>query len=309
MAVAAFAIALLGIPLFGLVTGLIAVVVGGLALIGKQSFRRRGLALAVVGIVLGIFDFVGWAVFLRYNADQIPVAVALDEFEPDPDSLKDLPDPIKRAMKANVLVQTGALLRQGIGSGVILTIQDGSALIVTNRHVVDPEYAGSGGSSLDEISGLMVKMVGQPAIIAQAVWLAPNDVDLALISAPVVSEEPVTAVWDAAAGVKIGDVVFAVGNPHGLGWSHTGGDVSQIRRQTHGEFRYRVIQTSAAINPGNSGGGLYDSQGNLIGINTWTQDKRFAEGLGFAIVFQTLLELVPDRFQIPEEQTSESVSE
>ncbi|TXT22375.1 MAG: trypsin-like serine protease with C-terminal PDZ domain [Planctomycetota bacterium] len=55
----------------------------------------------------------------------------------------------------------------------------------------------------------------------------------------------------------------------------------------------KIIQTSAAINSGNSGGGLYDKAGRLIGINTWTKDKRFAEGLSFAITFTTLLELAP----------------
>ena len=49
-----------------------------------------------------------------------------------------------------------------------------------------------------------------------------------------------------------------------------------------------MIQTDAALNPGNSGGGLYDKSGTLIGINTWTNDKRFSEGLGFAIALDSL---------------------
>ena len=190
-----------------------------------------------------------------------------------------------------------------------MKIADGSALIVTNRHVVDPAFSGSGGSTLDDLSALMVKMVGQPAIAGRTVWVAPDDVDLALVSVPLVSTEPLKAIWNATPGIQIGDAVFAVGNPHGLGWTHTGGDVSQIRRQSSGGFGYRVIQTSAAINPGNSGGGLYDHEGNLIGINTWTRDKRFAEGLGFAIMFHTLLELAPEQFQLPESQAPESAPE
>ncbi len=47
------------------------------------------------------------------------------------------------------------------------------------------------------------------------------------------------------------------------------------------------------MNPGNSGGGLYDKSGTLIGINTWTNDKRSSEGLGFAIALDSLLELDP----------------
>ena len=64
----------------------------------------------------------------------------------------------------------------------------------------------------------------------------------------------------------------------------------------------RVIQTDAAINPGNSGGGLYSKQGMLIGLNTWTNDKRFSEGLSFAITFQTLLDLDPPPLKEPATQ-------
>jgi serine protease Do len=60
---------------------------------------------------------------------------------------------------------------------------------------------------------------------------------------------------------------------------------------------------TAAINPGNSGGGLYDADGRLIGINTLTSDKRFAEGLGFAISLPTLLELAPAQLQLPDKNT------
>ncbi len=55
-----------------------------------------------------------------------------------------------------------------------------------------------------------------------------------------------------------------------------------------------MIQTDAKINPGHSGGGLYDRDGYLLGINTWTtQDKRVSEGLGFSISFQSLVDLLP----------------
>ena len=93
--------------------------------------------------------------------------------------------------------------------------------------------------------------------------------------------------------------MFAVGNPYGLNWTHTAGDISQVRRQRHGDYDFRLLQTTAAINPGNSGGGLYDSEGRLIGINTMTSDKRFAEGLGFSISLPTLLDLAPEKMDLP----------
>ena len=83
--------------------------------------------------------------------------------------------------------------------------------------------------------------------------------------------------------MKVGESVFAIGNPHRLGWTHTQGVISQLRTQDFDLHRVRVIQTQAAINPGNSGGGLYDHEGYLLGINTWTADKSVSEGIGFAI--------------------------
>ena len=57
-----------------------------------------------------------------------------------------------------------------------------------------------------------------------------------------------------------------------------------------------VIQTTAPINAGNSGGGLYDSDGALIGINTWTEDKQTSEGLGFAISADYIFKNVPPQY-------------
>jgi S1-C subfamily serine protease len=67
-----------------------------------------------------------------------------------------------------------------------------------------------------------------------------------------------------------------------------------------------VLQTTAAINPGNSGGGLYDAEGRLIGINTMTGDKRFAEGLGFSIALPTLFDLLPKSMELPSKNPAAS---
>src|SRR5262249_27198635 len=85
--------------------------------------------------------------------------------------------------------------------------------------------------------------------------------------------------------------------------SHTQGVISQLRSQSIDSRQIRVIQTQASINPGNSGGGLYDQEGYLLGINTWTADKRGSEGIGFAITLDTLLELEPPPLQGKQEQT------
>jgi S1-C subfamily serine protease len=302
VAVAAFILALIGIPLFGLVTGLIAMVVGCIALTG-HSYGRKGVALAVAAIVIGLFEVIGWAAGLYAYMGASHMMVSLDQLTIDPESLNALPERIARAMRANVVVQSGAGLgRQGIGSGVILKIRDGLAQIVTNRHMVDFNYSDDTRTipqDLSSLKNIRVLTVGEELVPAKVEWLAPNGVDLAIISAPILSNKVEEAHWDHDITPHIGDQVFAVGNPQGLGWTHSAGDISQVRRQTHNDYSFRVLQTTAAINPGNSGGGLYDSDGRLIGINTMTSDKRFAEGLSFSIAFPTLLELAPDRLEIP----------
>ena len=312
LAILAFVVAVIGIPAFGLVTGLVAVLLGCVAL-ALHNPNRRGVGLAVGGILLGMADFAVWAVVMFGLFAEHAVRISLDEFEPDPQALLELPDHIGRAMKANVLIQTQSgwkgVLGQGLGSGVILRIANREALIVTNRHVIDPNFSGgrkSAEADLTKMSSLQIKLIGQPSLVGKVVWVASQGIDLALVTVPVVANEPQQAIWDNPARLRIGDRVFAVGNPHGLGWTHTGGEVSQLRKQDHGTTELRIIQTTAAINPGNSGGGLYDNDGHLIGINTWTQDKRVAEGLNFAVAFQPLLTLAPAQFQLPDTQTAET---
>jgi serine protease Do len=279
-------------------------VIACIALAG-HSQGRRGMALAVAAVVIGLFEVIGWAVGL-YTFLGTPAAhVALDELTLDPESLDALPERIARAMRANVVIQSGAGIgRQGIGSGVILSIRNGLAQIVTNRHMVDFTYTGNVRTTpknLDSLARVHVMTVEQVLVRAKIEWVAPHGVDLAIVSAPIESDNVEAAHWDRDVVPHVGDEVFAVGNPHGLGWTHSAGDISQIRRQTLGEYNFRVLQTTAAINPGNSGGGLYDSEGRLIGINTFIADKRFAEGLGFSIALPTLLDLAPNRLGLPKQ--------
>lgn len=304
----AFGLAVAGIPLFGLVTGIIAIVVACIALVGHTA-NRKGLPLAVAAILIGLVDVVGWSVALsNYYGNVGGGIVALSEFSIDPESLNELPERISRAMRANVLIQANfGIGRQGLGSGVILRIQDGSAYIVTNRHVVDEHFSEDGGAAdakidLNGMADLNVLTVEQSFGPAKVEWVAPHGVDLAIIVMPLLGavNQLQEAVWNGKETPHIGDAVFAVGNPHGLGWTHSAGSISQVRRREQGAFSFRVLQSTAPINPGNSGGGLYDADGRLIGINTMTGDKRFAEGLGFAIAFPTLLELIPEKFGIGE---------
>jgi hypothetical protein len=310
LAIASFICALAGIPFFGVLTGLVAILLGVLALVAIRARAERGLGLALSGLLLGIADVVGWVVFLTILLSRASPDLNFAELAPDISVIRELEPALQRAMRANVLIERGggllALGGKAMGSGVILQLGGGEALIVTNRHVVDDDFPTDGASDagrLSRLGRLSVRMLGLPACEGSVVWLAPGPIDLALVRAACpMTAEARDATWQKGRPMKVGESVFAIGNPHRLGWSHTQGVISQLRTQAVLSRQVRVIQTQASINPGNSGGGLYDLDGYLLGINTWTADKRVSEGIGFAITLDTLLELEPPPLQARQKQ-------
>jgi len=155
-----------------------------------------------------------------------------------------------------------------LGSGVIIS-KDG--YIVTNNHVVD---------GADEISvtinhrdrEYIAKVIGKD-----------KDSDLAVIKIDAKDLEPIK--FSNSEDIKVGDVVFAIGNPFGVGETVTQGIISAVNKYDMGINKYEnFIQTDASINPGNSGGALIDSRGALIGINSAIISSSGGNnGVGFSI--------------------------
>jgi len=100
-----------------------------------------------------------------------------------------------------------------------------------------------------------------------------------------------------SADLRVGQKVFAIGNPFGLDWTLTTGIVSALDRSLSGERDVVIrglVQTDAAINPGNSGGPLLDSAGRLIGVNTAIYSPSGASaGVGFAVPVDVVNRVVP----------------
>ena len=304
LCVAAFIASLVSIPAFGMLTGWIAVLLGCIGLVLRRP-RQRGLWLAALSVLIGIGSALGWT-FWYFGDTPLGGSVALtfDKYDLDPASLESLPPQIARPMRSNVLISSSAGfggLAQMVGSGVVVKVAADSVTILTNRHVVDAKFTGPEDADKPKPDGdCSVKFIGHPTMKGSVAWIAPFGVDAALLQVAMLdTKDIVAACWAKKPTCQISDRVFAIGNPMGLGWSHASGDISQIRRQDFGPLDLRVIQTSAPVNHGNSGGGLYDERGLLIGINTWTQDKRMAEGLGFSISYQSILELIPKEFGLP----------
>ena len=157
--------------------------------------------------------------------------------------------------------------QQSLGSGVIIT-SDGT--IVTNNHVID----GATDIKVDlaDKREFTAKLVGTDA---------KTDVAVLKINA---TGLPTLALGDSSK-LQVGDVIFAIGDPFGVGETATMGIVSATGRGDLGIESYEdFIQTDAAINPGNSGGAMIDLHGDLIGINTAILTGGGGnQGVGFAI--------------------------
>jgi len=155
----------------------------------------------------------------------------------------------------------------GLGSGVIVS-SDG--YILTNNHVVE------------DATDLRVSLSNLKEYVPKVVGVDPRS-DLALLKVDA-SNLPILQLGDSSR-LEIGDLVFAIGNPFGVGQTVTMGIVSATGRGDLGIEDYEdFIQTDAAINPGNSGGALIDIDGNLVGINTAiVAGSGGNNGVGFAI--------------------------
>jgi S1-C subfamily serine protease len=286
LAIWSFGLGLAGFLLVGC-PGVLASVLGGIALaqIGASRGRLGGTGFAVAGIATGILAAVGWLVVaaVRFDGFGDPFA---EEF-PREIRLEGTPEPLAAALRRNVLVRgeaPGAFAlfggRKWLGSGVVLRVKDGRALVATNRHVALGEDAAEGAKA----PVLKVKFVGGEVFDATIRWTAPGGVDLALLECEAPSGFGETAEIAPAESLRVGDEVFAVGSPRGLGWTYTRGVVSGFGTRTEeGGRTIEVIQTQTPISHGSSGGGLYDASGRLVGINTWTASGAGAEGLHFAI--------------------------
>ncbi|UJP06909.1 MAG: trypsin-like peptidase domain-containing protein, partial [Nitrosomonas sp.] len=121
--------------------------------------------------------------------------------------------------------------------------------------------------------------------------------DIAVLKIGIGFQRPAPVPVGTSNDLKVGQKVFAIGNPFGLDWTLTTGIVSALDRSLpggDGRTIDNLIQTDAAINPGNSGGPLLDSAGRLIGINTAIYSPSGASaGIGFAVPVDTVNRVVP----------------
>lgn len=189
--------------------------------------------------------------------------------------------------------QTGGYLGEadyqavGGASGIIMT-EDG--YIITNRHCVINENSAS-ESPFDRID--VTTYDGTVYEDAQIIG-SDSFTDLAVIK--INASGLKAAEFGDSAQVYLGDRVVAIGNAGGLQWTVTQGILSGQARDIYqnSDYAIKCLQVDAAINPGNSGGPLFNTLGQVIGINSAKLVKEEYEGLGFAIPINEAKPVIDD---------------
>jgi S1-C subfamily serine protease len=176
---------------------------------------------------------------------------------------------------------TGDFPRTGMGSGFFF---DDRGLILTNNHVVD------------DASRLEVTLADGTSVPAQLLGRDPAN-DLAVVKVDLPKEKIHTVPLGDSDALKTGQLAIAIGNPFGLDRTMTTGIISATGRTRPNEDRRTIrnmIQTDASVNPGNSGGPLFNSRGEVVGVNTAIESPvRGSVGIGFAVPINTAKLFLP----------------
>ncbi len=170
---------------------------------------------------------------------------------------------------------------QGAGTGFIW---NDKGYIVTNFHLIQDAQAAT------------ITLSDQTTLQASLVGVEPDkDIAVLKVHTPERNLNPIPR--GNSKGLRVGQKVYAIGNPFGFDHTLTTGVISGLGREIKSVTDrpiQGVIQTDAAINPGNSGGPLLDSSGRLIGMNTAIVSPSGAySGIGFAVPVDTINRIVP----------------
>ena len=169
---------------------------------------------------------------------------------------------------------------KGSGSGFVW---DKDGHIVTNYHVI--MNANKAVVTLKNGKRYEASLIGTAA-----------SYDIAVLKIKTVKHLLKPVVLDTSRDLKVGQTVYAVGNPFGLDWTMTKGIISALERSMYATNSVpikHIIQTDASINPGNSGGPLLNSKGKVIGVNNMIiSPSGVNAGIGFSIPIDTVKRVV-----------------
>jgi len=263
--------------------GVIAAGVGGLAKYDVSVFTHAAAATPVAdaatasaqpATVAALPDFTGIVaqngpavvnISVTNNVEKVAAAPAMPNLDPN--------NPFYQFFRQfRMPLPQGQIPTHAEGSGFIVSP---NGIILTNAHVVD------------NASSVTVKLTDRREYKAKVLGMdKPSDVAVLKIDA---SNLP-TVKLDRAHDVKVGQWVIAIGSPFGFENSVTAGIVSAKSRTLPDDSYVPFIQTDVAVNPGNSGGPLFNTNGQVVGINSQIYSRSGGyQGLSFAIPIDVAL--------------------
>jgi uncharacterized membrane protein (DUF485 family) len=277
LGIASFVLGLIGLVLF--LVFFIALPMTLLAIIFSIiQIRRNSNGLAIAGLVLGILGFL-FSMILT-----ILFVVGIYNWVPSLNA--EVPPGLSNAV---VMVRydfehldtDGIIYSDSVGgSGIIYSEENGIFKLFTNRHVVDCNYNGLCGQRTNE----SVKIITNDAKThsVSKVYIAPHDLDIAILEVDDKLEN--YSIASISLQPEKNDAVVAIGYPafseNARQFSKAGGKITDFRELITGDgFRFKAIDSTAYAFFGSSGGGLFDSEGNLIGLTTWVDE----DGISYAI--------------------------
>jgi serine protease Do len=171
----------------------------------------------------------------------------------------------------------GIEMNHGQGSGFFVTK---TGYVLTNQHVI-----------LDALK-IMVLVQGQNYPVEARLVAEDKSKDLALLKIDTLDREFVSLKFGRSVRARVGENVFAIGNPFGYGNTVTKGILSGKNRKIDKGVARSFLQTDTALNPGNSGGPLLNFRGEVIGINSALLSD--AHGISFSIPSESARKFVRD---------------
>jgi S1-C subfamily serine protease len=278
-----------------LLIGISTMLLGTFALVRarrRRQFRRLALLVShMLAIVAGasalVIAVLHWAALrngigYRYTSmpPREPLGVAVH---------------VERILDATVVVLApdaeGNGRALGIGAGAVVARDQERAWIVTCSHVAMPYAATGAWRHARDARPVWVQLSDGRGARALVRWAAPPPIDLAVVELAITdAPEPVEIAPDTTMLQPSSRVTFAP-NPYRAGWQVFDGQL--IRRETRrtSAGTYDLLYTDLPVIPGDSGTGLYDAQGRLVGLNTWTQ-VRGGTAHGISLPSETMRVLV-----------------
>jgi len=244
-----------------------------------------GMGCGILALVLTVYP-------LATSSEETVEEVKLD-MKQISETVRNAQPLIRAPLMANVAIKSGSGFRAGTGSGIALCNRDTFTYILTNAHVLSLGTRIRNLSELEKKAAeVEVTFFSGESAKGVPVWLAPEDIDLALLRVATPKGFVPTLKYQFGRQLSMGQKVFAIGNPVGLNWTYTDGVISALRKNRFGSKELTVVQIQTPLNHGNSGGGLYDLEGYLIGVNTWIYSKTVTEGLNFSIFIDEFFSLL-----------------